>query len=126
VLEERVELTVPDGTHVRAPLAVLSRDHEGMFLPLGYSTRAGGQRDQSAFLALDSEGNLSATPGIPQISYDDLIAQKERLVLAHYAERAPPALRPFLLAVLGQLGAPRSPPPPSRRADSEELTGTTW
>jgi hypothetical protein len=108
VLEEGVVLAAPDGTRVRAPRAVLSRDHDGMFLPLGH-VYEGVQRRGSAFLVLDVKGRLSATPVIAEISYEDLISQREQLILAHYAERAPPALRPLLLAVLGQLGAPRSP-----------------
>lgn len=108
VLEDGVVVVAPDGTRVEAPQAVLAGDHAGLFLPRGYR-RDGAERVGSAFLALDSRGRLSATPSIPEIRYEDLITQREQLILAHYADRAPPALRPLILAVLGRLGAADAP-----------------
>lgn len=104
VLDGRVVMRTSGGEEVRSRRAVLSGEQDGMYLPLGH-TRGGRHLATSSFLVLDSQGRLSATPGTRHIAYEDLIEKRERLVLDHFAKRAPQALKPLLMAILAQLGS---------------------
>lgn len=99
-----VRLRTERGQEIRAAKAVLSRRRNGLYLPAGHSldghTGPGG-----AFAVLDQNGGLSVTRGGAPISYEDLIAKRERLVLVHYADRAPVSLKPLLIAILSGMGA---------------------
>ena len=98
-----VSLSTAGGYEIRTRRAVLAREHEGMYLPLGYS-RHEERFTASSFLVLDGEGKPShAVLSTRGLDYEDLIEKRERLVLRHYADRAPPALKPLLLAILSQL-----------------------
>lgn len=74
---------------IRAARALLSHEHERLTLPLGCQ-RKGKSTAQSVFVVLDEHGKLSATRGSGRFSYEDLIEEREWLVLLHYAERPPP------------------------------------
>ena len=104
LLEGRVILRTSRGEEIHSARAVLSREHDGLYFPLGYQ-RNGESTTQSAFVVLDEHGNLSATRGAGHLRYEDLIAERERIVLLHYAERAPRALRPLLVAILSGMRA---------------------
>jgi hypothetical protein len=99
VLEGNVTMRTSLGEEINAPRAVLSREHDGLYLPLGYD-RGDKPDRQRRFVVLNDKGELSATTGGEPISYEDLIEKRERLVLNHYVDRAPPALRPILIAAL--------------------------
>lgn len=99
VLEGNVIMRTSLGDEINAPRAVLSRQHDGLYLPLGYDRHDKPDR-QRRFVVLNDKGELSATTGGEPISYEDLIERRERLVLTHYVDRAPPALRPILIAAL--------------------------
>jgi hypothetical protein len=106
LLEGGVVMRTSESEELRAARAVLSREHDGLYFPLGYQ-RKGKPTPQSAFVVLDERGEFSATRGAGRIAYEDLIDKRERLVLLHYAERAPPALRPLLVAILSGMRANR-------------------
>lgn len=102
VLEGDFRLEAPDGEVLEASRAVLSRDRPGLFLPIGQVV--GDHHDPRSFFAvLDEAGRLSRTTRAKPMTYADLIESRERLVLMHYAEHAPQALRPLIAAMLAGL-----------------------
>ena len=102
LLEGSFRLEAPDGEVLEAPRAVLSRDRPGLYLPAGQVVE--GRHDPRSFFAvLDEAGRLSRTTGAKPMPYADLIESRERLVLMHYAEHAPQALRPLIAAMLAGL-----------------------
>ena len=106
MLEGRVLLRGSQGDELRAPSAVLSADHNALYLPLGYE-QGGRRKPGSAFAVIDARGGLSTTKDLGRISYEDLVAKRERVVLTHYAKRAPPALRPIVMAILAGMSVDR-------------------
>lgn len=105
VLEGDVRLRGARGERIEARQAVLAADENGLFLPLGHRWD-GRPATEAVFLVVAADGRLSASQGLPSRSYDDLLERRERVVLTHFAERAPSALRPFVSALLAQISRP--------------------
>ncbi len=103
-LDGSVRVRTASGQELRAPSGVLSRDHDGLFFPRGHE-RYGRRQPGSAWASLDASGEVSTTRVGRPIAYEDLIENLERIVLLHYAEQAPPELRPLMLALLSGLQA---------------------
>jgi hypothetical protein len=104
VLEGDLRISLAGGVELSAPLAAISPEHEGIYLPLGYALGE-GYVDQTAFLSLDETGEWSRAEIVPAIQLDDSIDATEQAVLAHLLERAPGGLRGLLFAVLARVGA---------------------
>lgn len=90
-----VRISISRGDSIWAPRAVFSEDLDGLRLPLGYVTN--GQRAVGdTFLVVNDTNRFEAARDVPALDDADSIEKKERLVLAHLLERAPPALQPML------------------------------
>ncbi len=112
VLEGAVQIDSPRGEHFEARQAVLTRGERGLFLPLGHRRGDDAVVQDAVFLVAGRDGRLRASQGVPSRSYEDLIERRERIVLTHYAEHAPPTLRPILHALLAQRTRIAPPPQP--------------
>jgi len=105
-LDGEVVIRAPEGEVLRAPRAILARAHRGLYMPRGHELRERVEVG-AAFAVLDDRGVLSTTVGGKRIAYEDLLEKREWLVLQHYAEHAPPAIRPLLIAILSAMASPR-------------------
>lgn len=105
-LDGQIVIRTSQGQEIEAPNAVLSRDHDGLYMPFGH-TRGGRKQAGASFVVANDQGRLSVTPAIDPIAYEDLIEERERIVLHHYMGRVPPALKPLLIAILAGMGPDR-------------------
>jgi hypothetical protein len=91
------------GDELTAPRAVLTVDGNGLYLPDGFNASERIEQN-SVFAVVSRTGALSTTPAEEgRIEYEDLIEKRELLVLRHYVDRAPAAVRPLLMAMLAGL-----------------------
>ena len=94
------------GDELRAPRAFLTVDGNGLYLPDGLTASERSEQN-SVFAVVSRTGALSMTPAEEgRIEYEDLIEKRELLVLRHYVDRVPVALKPLLMAILSGMRSP--------------------